>query len=68
MEKKAFWGNFIEKIEVYPRKLPNGRFLKSIYFKFPIFYEGEEIIGLCWDKGKDGHRVPTARKKKKMPL
>ena len=49
MEKKTFLGSFIEKIEVYPRELPNGRFLKSIHFRFPLFYEGEEIIGLRWD-------------------
>ena len=49
MEKKTFLNSFIEKIEVYPRELPNGRFLKSIHFRFPLFYEGEEIIGLRWD-------------------
>lgn len=49
MEKKTFLGSFIEKIEIYPRELPNGRFLKSIHFRFPLFYEGEEIIGLRWD-------------------
>ena len=50
MEKETFLGSFIEKIEVYPRELHNGRFLKSIHFKFPLFYDGEEIIGLRWDK------------------
>ncbi len=49
MEKKTFPGSFIEKIEVYPRELPNGRFLKRIQFRFPLFYEGEEIIGFSWD-------------------
>lgn len=49
MEKKTFLNSFIEKIEVYPRELPNGRILKSIHFRFPLFYEGEEIIGLSWD-------------------
>lgn len=49
IEKKTFLGSFIEKIEVYPRELPSGRFLKSIHFRFPLFYEGEEIIGLRWD-------------------
>lgn len=49
MEKKMFLASFIERIEVYPRELPNGRILKSIHFRFPLFYEGEEIIGLSWD-------------------
>ena len=28
---------------------PNGRILKRIQFRFPLFYDGEEIIGLSWD-------------------
>lgn len=50
MEKKQFMDSFIDRIEIYEDILPSGRFLKSIHFKFPIFYEGEEIIGLRWDK------------------
>ncbi len=50
MEKKTFLGSHIEKIEIYPTELPNGRMLKSLHFRFPLFYEGEEIIGLRWDK------------------
>ena len=42
--------SLIDRIEIYEDILPSGRFLKSIHFKFPIFYEGEEIIGLRWDK------------------
>lgn len=49
-EKKQFMNSFIESIEIYEDKLPSGRLLKSIHFKFPVFYEGEEIIGLRWDK------------------
>lgn len=41
--------SFIDRIEIYEDILPSGRFLKSIHFKFPIFYEGEEITGLRWD-------------------
>lgn len=50
MEKKQFMNSFIDCIEIYENKLPTGRFLKSIHFKFPLFYDGEEIIGLRWDK------------------
>lgn len=48
-EKKTFLGSFVEKIEIYPTETPNGRILKRIQFRFPLFYEGEEIIGLSWD-------------------
>ncbi len=30
-------------------RLENGRFLKHIEFRFPVFFEGEEITGLSWD-------------------
>lgn len=50
MEKKQFMNSFIDRIEIYEDIFPSGRFLKSIHFKFPIFYKGEEIIGLRWDK------------------
>ncbi len=63
MEKKTFLGSFIEKIEVYPRELPNGRFLKSIHFRFPLFYEGEEIIGLRWDNEVTHETVVQLRRK-----
>lgn len=46
---KQFMNSFIDRIEIYEDKLTNGRFLKSIHFRFPLFYEGEEIIGLRWD-------------------
>jgi len=33
-EKKEFMNSFIEKVEIYPEKLPSGRFLKHIEFRF----------------------------------
>lgn len=53
--------SFIDRIEIYEDILPSGRFLKSIHFKFPIFYEGEEIIGLSWDNETT---VETVKSKK----
>ena len=50
MEKKTFLGSFIDKIEVYPRELPKGRFLISIHFRFSLFYDGKETIGLHFGK------------------
>lgn len=48
-EKKTFLGSFVEKIEIYPTETPNGRILRRIQFRFPLFYDGEEIIGFSWD-------------------
>ncbi len=41
-EKKEFMNSFIERIEIYPEPLSDGRILKSIKFKFPVtFSDGE---------------------------
>lgn len=41
-EKKEFLHSFIKKIEIYPEPLENGQILKSIQFRFPIYYQGNE--------------------------
>lgn len=48
-EKKEFMNSFIEYVEIYEDELPDGRFLKHIGFKFPVFYNGVDISGLSWD-------------------
>ena len=35
---------FIERIDVYPEEQKNGKVIKSITFKFPIYYEEYETI------------------------
>jgi site-specific DNA recombinase len=42
LEKKEFFHNFIESIEIYPEKTDEGRILKQIDFKFPVYYEDSE--------------------------
>ena len=49
MEKKEFMNSFVERVDIYEDEQPNGRFLKHIKFKFPIFFDGEEIQELSWD-------------------
>ncbi|MBO4913376.1 MAG: recombinase family protein, partial [Butyrivibrio sp.] len=41
-EKKRFINAFVEKVEIYEEEQENGRFLKSIKFRFPIYYNGTE--------------------------
>ncbi len=41
--------SFIERIEIYPERLPSGRILKHIDFRFPVFYNDQEITGIDWD-------------------
>ena len=39
-EKKEFMQTFIEAIEIFEQKQEDGRFLKSITFKFPVYFNG----------------------------
>lgn len=40
-ERRKLYRLFIDRIEVYPEH-PEGKIIKSIAFKFPVFYEEEE--------------------------
>ncbi len=42
VEKKRFIGSFVERVEIYEEEQENGRFLKSIKFRFPVYYNGTE--------------------------
>lgn len=48
-EKKEFMNSFIEKVEIFPQEQPDGRFLRSISFQFPVFFDGKEVQKLSWD-------------------
>ena len=49
IEKKEFLQSFVERVEIFEHKLPSGRLLKKIQFRFPVFYDDKEVIGLRWD-------------------
>lgn len=49
-EKKEFLSSFVERVDIYEDELPDGRFLRHIRFKFPVFYNGQEIDEMSWDK------------------
>ena len=40
---------FIESVEIYPERQPNGQILKHIEFAFPVYYKGNEMTGMSWD-------------------
>ena len=49
-EKKEFMNCFVESIEMHENEQPDGRFLKRIKFRFPVFFDGQETQELCWDE------------------
>lgn len=42
LDKKEFFRNFIESIELYLEKRDDGRIVKQISFKIPVFYKESE--------------------------
>ena len=83
-EKKEFMGTFVESIELYPERLENGKFLKHIHFRFPVYYNGTVIDDISWEnestvetvvllshKKPDGHinvKVEFGKGEGKVPL
>lgn len=49
-EKKQFMRAFIERIDIFPEQQKNGRILKSIKFRFPVWYGEESYSSFSWDK------------------
>ena len=50
LEKKTFMNSFIERVEIYPERRSDGRIVKRIEFRFPVYFNGSKITGLGWDK------------------
>lgn len=41
-EKKRFINSFVERVEISEEEQEDGSFLKSIKFRFPVYYNGAE--------------------------
>ena len=50
IEKKQFLKVFVEEVQIFPDVQPDGKFLRSIKFGFPIPYDGSEVQAISWDK------------------
>lgn len=48
-EKKEFINSFIERVDIYEQEQLDGRFLKHIKFRFPVYFNGKEIEEMSWD-------------------
>ena len=49
LEKKQFLNSFVERVDIYEQEQPDGRFLKHIKFRLPVYYNGVETEKLSWD-------------------
>lgn len=67
-EKKEFMGTFVESIELYPERLENGKFLKHIHFRFPVYYNGTVIDDISWKNESTVETVVLLSKGAKGPV
>lgn len=49
IDKKMFLQSIISDVFLYPEKQPDGRIVKGIRFRFPIFYGGRDTDIVGWD-------------------
>jgi site-specific DNA recombinase len=49
VEKKTFLKSFLDAVYIYEDAKEDGRILKGLKFKFPVFFNGQEITELDWD-------------------
>ena len=49
LEKKEFLSSFVEQVDIYEQEQPDGKFLKHIKFRFPVYFNGAETEELSWD-------------------
>ena len=49
-EKKKIYNLLIEEVQIFDREQEDGRWLKSIKFRFPIYYNNDLVDTICWDE------------------
>ncbi|MGM9970100.1 MAG: recombinase family protein, partial [Anaeroplasma sp.] len=68
MEKKTFMKSFLEEVNIYEAEQKDGRILRSLKFRFPVFFNAQELYELDWDNEstvETGFHVGDLRKKTK---
>ena len=63
LEKKEFLNSFVEQIDIYDQEQPDGRFLKHIKFRFPVYFNGAETEELSWDNESTVEKICLLSKK-----
>lgn len=49
IEKKTFLKSFLEEVQIFEAEQEDSRILKNLKFRFPVFFDGQEISGFDWD-------------------
>lgn len=64
MERKTFMNRFIKEIQVFPERQEDRRIIKSIKFRFPIYYNGEIRNSIEWDSNNTFETVVSMIRKR----
>ena len=60
-DKKLLIKELIEKIDLYPRKNRSGQWIKTIYFKFPMYYNDSSEADCTVSFDADGNFLPKGK-------
>ena len=65
MEKKIFMKSFLEEGNIYEAEQEDGRILRSLKFRFPVFFDEQELYELDWDNESTVESVLLTRRAKR---
>lgn len=65
MEKKIFMKSFLEEGNIYEAEQENGRILRSLKFRFPVFFNEQELYEIDWDNESTVESVLLMRRAKR---
>ena len=65
MEKKIFMKSFLEEGNIYEAEQEDGRILRSLKFRFPVFFDEQELYELDWDNESTVESVLLMRRAKR---
>lgn len=65
MEKKIFMKSFLEEGNIYEAEQEDGRILRSLKFRFPVFFNEQELYELDWNNESTVESVLPMRRAKR---
>ena len=65
MEKKIFMKSFLEEGNIYEAEQEDGRILRSLKLRFPVFFDEQELYELDWDNESTVESVLLMRRAKR---
>lgn len=62
LEKKTFLKSFLSDVFIYEEEQKDGRILRGLRFKCPIFLNGRNVLGVDWDNESTDETVALLSK------